>query len=265
LRLESDLRTAMTAQQFRIFYQPVVRLDTRQVTSFEALLRWQHPAQGLISPYSFLEAAEDTGLLVSIAHWLMLQACRQLRDWEVNCTRGEPLNVTVNVSARQLADARLVNDIQDALRETGVDPRRLQLEMTETVAAADPRLTVTVLSHLKHLGIGVILDDFGTGSSSLCGLRQFPVDALKIDRALIREMQSDRTASGLVEVIITLAHKLNLRVIAEGIETFKQLERLTELGCEFGQGYYFSQPLASAAALQFMRQNLAPARGGGAS
>ena len=260
LRLESDLLNAMTQHQFVIFYQPILELASRRVVSFEALLRWQHPTQGLISPYRFLEAAEDSGLLVSIAHWFMLQACRQLREWEVNAFSGEQLNITVNLSARQLADGHLVNDIQDALRETGVDPSRLHLEITETVAAADPKLTVTVLSHLKHMGIGVILDDFGTGTSSLCGLRQFPVEALKIDRSLTRDMLSDCTAADMMEVIISLAHKLDLRAIAEGIESAKQLDRLIEMGCEFGQGYYFSQPLESKAALQFVRQNHASAR-----
>jgi diguanylate cyclase (GGDEF)-like protein/PAS domain S-box-containing protein len=264
LRLEADLRSAMTEHQFRVFYQPVVQLDTRRIVGFEALLRWQHPTQGLISPYRFIEAAEDTGLLVSIGHWLMLQACRQLLEWEINNVSGQPINITVNVSERQFADARLLNDIQEALRETGVDPARLQLEMTESVAAADPKLTVTVFSHLKHMGIGVILDDFGIGSSSLSGLRHFPVDALKIDRSLVMEMQTDRTASDMVEVIITLAHKMNLRVIAEGIETARQVERLRELGCEFGQGYYFSQPLEAKAALLFLRQQ-APSRASTAS
>jgi len=264
LRLEADLRTAIAGRQFRIYYQPVVQLDTRRVVSFEALLRWEHPTQGLISPYRFIEAAEDSGLLVSIGHWLILQACRQLREWEVNNMTGQPVNVTVNVSARQFADARLANDLQEALRDTGIDPSQLQLEMTESVAAADPTLTVTVLSHLKHMGIGVVLDDFGVGSASLRGLWQFPVDALKIDRSLVRDMQSDRAAADMIEVFITLAHKMNLKVIAEGVETARQAERLSELGCEFGQGYYFSQPLESKAALQFLRQQVAPARGAGA-
>ena len=265
LQLEADLRTAITERQFRIHYQPVIELDTRRIVSFEALLRWQHPTQGLISPYRFIEAAEDTGLLVSIGHWLILQACRQLREWELSQFSGQPVNITANVSARQFADARLVNDVQDALHETGVDLSRLRLEITESVAAADPKLTVTVLSHLKHLGIGVILDDFGTGSSSLCALRRFPVDALRIDRSLIQEMQQDLTASDMVEVIITLAHKMHLQVIAEGIETARQAERLREMGCEFGQGYYFSQPLEPKAVLQFMRQQGALARGTGVS
>jgi EAL domain-containing protein (putative c-di-GMP-specific phosphodiesterase class I) len=136
--------------------------------------------------------------------------------------------------------------------------------MTESVAAADPKLTVTVLAHLKHMGIGVILDDFGTGSTSLRGLRQFPVDALKIDLSLVREMQTDRTIADIVELIITLAHKMNLKVIAEGIENIRQAERLLKLGCEYGQGYYFSQPLEAQAAQEFMRQQGAGARANGA-
>ncbi|HKV81278.1 MAG TPA: EAL domain-containing protein [Candidatus Sulfotelmatobacter sp.] len=265
LKLESDLRTALTERQFRIHYQPVLQLDTRRIMSFEALLRWEHPTQGLISPYRFIDAAEDTGILVSIGHWLMVQACRQLREWEVNDRSGSPMNVTVNVSARQFADARLANDIQDALQQTGVDPSRLQLEMTEKIASADPKLTVTVLSHLKHFGIGTVLDNFGTGSTSLVGLAQFPVDALKIDRSLIREMQTDRSASDIVELIILLAHKMNLKVIAEGIETVRQLERLLELGCEYGQGYFFSQPMEAKAALIFMRQQLVSRKSAGTS
>src|SRR5579864_1742996 len=265
LKLESDLRTALTERQFRIHYQPVLQLDTRRIMSFEALLRWEHPTQGLISPYRFIDAAEDTGILVSIGHWLMVQACRQLREWEVNDRSGSPMHVTVNISARKFADARLASDIQDALQQTGVDPSRLQLEMTEKIASADPKLTVTVLSHLKHFGIGTVLDDFGTGSTSLVGLKQFPVDALKIDRSLIREMQTDRSASDIVELIILLAHKMNLKVIAEGIETARQLERLLELGCEYGQGYFFSQPMEAKAALIFMRQQLVARKSAGTS
>ncbi len=260
LRLEADLRTALAERQFSVYYQPVVELASRRIVSFEALLRWEHPSQGLISPYRFIEAAEDTGILVSIGHWLLLQACRQLRAWEDTHLPEQPTRVTVNVSARQFADARLVNDVQDALQETGVDPSRLQLEITESIASSDPKLTIAVLSHLKLMGIEVILDDFGTGTTSLRRLREFPVDALKIDRSLVREMQTDRATSDIVEVIISLAHKMKLKVVAEGIETPRQLERLLELGCEFGQGYYFSQPLDAKAAQQFMRQQVAPAR-----
>ena len=260
LRLESDLRTALTERQFRIHYQPVVQLKTRRVVSFEALLRWEHPTQGLISPYRFIETAEDTGILVSIGHWLIVQACMQLREWEMSTrSSGEPMNITVNLSARQLADARLANDIQDALQQTGIDPSRLQLEMTEEVASADSKLTVTVLSHLKHLGIKTVLDNFGTGSMSLLELARFPIDALKIDRSVVREMQADKSAMDIVELIITLAHKMQFQAIAEGIESARQLQRLQELGCEYGQGYYFSQPMEAAAALRFMQQQVAQA------
>ncbi len=259
LRLESDLRSALSEHQFRILYQPVVELNTRTVSSFEALLRWEHPTQGMISPYRFLEAAEDTGILVSIGHWLMVEVCRQLKEWQAGRGSDNSVNITVNVSARQFSDAHLANDIQEALRETAADPSRLQLEITESIASADPKLTITVLAHLKHLGIGVILDDFGIGSASLRGLQQFPLDALKIDRSLVNDMQADRSCSDLVEMIITIAHKMGLRVIAEGIETARQFERLLELGCDFGQGYYFSQPLDARAALQFMNTQVAGA------
>jgi diguanylate cyclase (GGDEF)-like protein/PAS domain S-box-containing protein len=264
LRLESDLHVAMAERQFRVFYQPVLQLATRRIVSFEALLRWDHPSQGLISPYRFLEAAEDTGILISIGQWLMLEACRQLREWQISAYSEQPMNITVNISARQFADPRLVSDIQNALQQTGIEPSRLQLEMTESVASADPKLTVSVLAHLKHLGIGVILDDFGTGTTSLRGLRQFPLDALKIDRGLVREMQADRSAADIVELIAALAHKMNLRVIAEGIESARQVERLLALGCEYGQGYYFSEPMDAKAAEQFLLRQVVPTRTRGA-
>jgi diguanylate cyclase (GGDEF)-like protein/PAS domain S-box-containing protein len=273
LRLEADLRTALAERQFRVLYQPVLRLDTRSVVSFEALLRWDHPTQGLISPYRFIEAAEDTGILVSVGHWLILQACMQLRDWDAAASSGQVMfgqpmsgqpNITVNVSARQFADARLVDDIQSALQESGVDPSRLQLEITENVAAADPKLTVAVLSHLKHLGIGMILDDFGAGTTSLRGLREFRVEAVKIDRSLVREMLTDRVVGDTVELIITLAHKMKLKAIAEGIETARQVERLLEVGCEFGQGHYFSEAMEAKAAQEFMRQQIAAPKTSGA-
>ena len=266
LKLEADLRTAIAERQFRIYHQPIIQLDTRSTAGFEALLRWQHPTQGLISPDHFLEAAEDSGIMVSIGHWLVLQACRQLREWEATrCAGQPPLSVTINVSGRQFADARLVNDIQDALQETGIDPSRLQMEITEGTAAVDPKLTVTVLSHLKHMGIGVILDDFGVGSSSLRGLWQFPVDALKIERSLVRDMHSDRTAMDIIETILTLARKMKLNVIAEGIETARQADHLQELGCKYGQGYYFSQPLEGKAVPQFLRRQVAPGWAQGAA
>ncbi len=253
LNLEAELRDALEQKQFRVYYQPIVQLATKQVTGFEALLRWNHPRQGLISPYHFIDAAEDTGLMFSAGHWLIVEACKQLQAWKSENPAMGAMTVSVNLSARQFADARFVSDLQTAIRETGVEPSRLQLEMTEGVAAADPKLTVTVLSYLKHLGIGVILDDFGTGHSSLNGLRHFPVDALKIDRSLIDGMLVDRGTCDTVEIIILLAHKLRLKVIAEGIENVKQLQQLQELGCDLGQGYFFSKPVEASAAEQILR------------
>jgi len=254
LKLESELREALEKYQFRAYYQPIVQLETKQIAGFEALLRWQHPEQGLISPHKFIAAAEDTGLSVSIGQWVILEACKQLRVWNSEIAAMEAVRVSVNVSAKELADTRFVTGAEATLRETGVDPSRLHLEMTESVAAADAKLTATVLSHLKQLGVGVILDDFGTGNSSLSGLRQFPVVALKIDRSLVNGMLADRSTGDTVELIILLAHKLKLKVIAEGIESSKQFDRLHELDCDLGQGHFFSQPVEAKAAEQLLRQ-----------
>lgn len=253
LQLEEELREAIATHQFRVYYQPVVQLATSQIVAFEALLRWQHPEQGLISPDKFLDAAEDTGLLTSTGHWVIREACRQLRVWE-NEISGMAVAVSVNVSANQLADVQFVSKLESTLRETGLDPSRLHLEMTESVAAADAKLTANVLSQLKHLRVSVILDDFGTGNSSLSGLRQFPVEALKIDRSLIGGMLLDCGTCETVELILLLAHKLKLKVIAEGIESAKQLDRLQELGCDLGQGYFFSHPVEATAASRLLRE-----------
>ena len=260
LKLESELREALEKRQFRVHYQPIVQLETRQITGFEALLRWQHPEQGLISPEKFMAAAEDTGLLVLIGQWVILEACEQLRAWDSKVgLHNSPLprvNVGVNVSARQLADLRFVSGLEATLRQTGIDPSRLHLEMTESVAATDEKLTATVLSHLKQLRVGVILDDFGMGNSSLGGLRQFPIAALKIDRRLISGMLADHGTRDTVELIILLAHKLKLKAIAEGIESARQVEHLLALGCELGQGHFFSAPVEPKAAEQLLRQRV---------
>jgi EAL domain-containing protein (putative c-di-GMP-specific phosphodiesterase class I) len=231
-----------------------VQLKTKQITGFEALLRWQHPEQGLISPYKFMAAAENTGLLRSTGQWLILEACKQLQNWKTEIPAMEDVNISANISAKQLADPHFVTEVETGLRETGIDPSQLRLELTEAVAAADPKLTATVLSSLKQLRVGVILDDFGTGNSSLIGLRQLPVEALKIDRSLVNGMLLDRSACDTVELILLLAHKLKLTVIAEGIESAKQLETLTALGCQLGQGYLFSVPVEAKAAGHLLRE-----------
>jgi len=265
LRLEADLRAAMARREFRVYYQPVLRLDTQSVVSLEALLRWEHPAKGLVSPYSFLDAAEDTGLLVSIGHWLMLQACRQLLEWDLQNFSGPPLTVAVNLSARQFADPRLAGDLQEELRQTGLEASRLQLEVSDNVAMADLALSQNVMAQLKRLGLGVVLDDFGAGAASLRSLFLLPVDVIKIDRSLVRQLQQDRAVAGMIEGTIALARKMKLQVVAEGIETASLTERFREMGCELGQGYCFSQPLDVPAALQFLLKSQARTTGAGAS
>lgn len=254
LALETELRTAIDHRQFRVFYQPIVELRTKQIAGFEALLRWHHPKQGLVSPDKFLEAAEDTGLLVYIGHWLVVEACRRLREWQSKNPFGEPLTISVNLSSRQFRDARLAGDVRDALQEAGIEPAQLRLELTENVAMADPRLTATVVAQLKQSGIGVILDNFGAGLASLRSLRHFPMEGLKIDRSLVNEMASDRASHDLVSAMVILAHKMNIKVIAEGIESARQLERLRELECDFGQGFLFSQPVEAEAVEALLRQ-----------
>ncbi len=253
LKLENELRQALEQKQFRVYYQPIMHLGTKQIEGFEALLRWQHPQQGLISPHNFIEAAEDRGLLVSTGKWVMLEACKQLRAWDAGMPTLQPVSLSVNVSAKELADAGFVSSVESTLRSAGVDPSRLRLEITESVAAADAKLASAVLSNLKRLGVGVVLDDFGTGNSSLNGLRQLPLEALKIDHSLIGGVLADRSMADAVELIILLAHKLKLKVIAEGIETAKHFDHLRQSGCELGQGYFFSPPVDAKAAEGLLR------------
>jgi len=262
LKLETELRTAFERSQFRVYYQPIIQLETRQIVGFEALVRWHHPEQGLISPYKFIEAAEDMGLLVSIGKWVIAEACKQMSDWQSRFPSAG-LYMTVNVSGKQFAHPHFVADVRVAAQETRLDPARLQLEISEGVAMADPRLTSNLLSQLKHLGVRISIDDFGSAYSSLSWLRRFQIDALKIDRSLVGALLTDRPSCDIVQLIITLAQSLNLKVIAEGIEAATQLDRLQKLGCEFGQGYLFSQPVEAEAAQQLLRQQSSRASAAG--
>jgi len=259
VKLETELRQALAQQQFRLYYQPIVHLASQRITGVEALLRWQHPERGLISPYKFIAAAEDTGLLVATGHWVIEETCRQLQAWKKEISspgapNADSVRASVNISATHLNDKGFVRDLEETLRTSGVDASQLCLELTENVVAADSKLAEKALLQLKSLRVPVILDDFGTGDSSLTRLRRLPgVRALKIDGSLITGILLDRTASETVELIILMAHKLKLEVIAEGIESVKQLERLQELGCEFGQGYLFSAPVDAKAFAGLLR------------
>jgi diguanylate cyclase (GGDEF)-like protein/PAS domain S-box-containing protein len=254
LKLEADLRAAIGKRQFRVFYQPIVKLATREVQGLEALLRWQHPLQGLISPDKFLEAAEDSGLLIAIGHWLVSEACKQQVAWLTANAACVPAGVTVNLSARQFAAPDLVETLRRTIQESGIEPAQLRLEISEDVLAGDLKAGFNILAQLRQLGVSTILDNFGIGNCSLSQMRRMPVSGVKIDRSLVREMLGDRGTYDIVELIITVAHKLNLQVIAEGIESAAQLDRLQGLGCDFGQGYFFSKPVEAAVVQGLLRQ-----------
>src|ERR1700722_10101607 len=266
LKLESELRRAEEEGQFQIYYQPVVTLKTGQITGFEALLRWTHPQQGVIVADKFLEAAEDTGLMISIGQWMMMEACRQLRKWQLKYAAAGPLSLAINVSARQLAHKDFVSDLRDAILASGVEAGSVQLEMSERLAMANPKLTSSVLSQLQSVGVRVTLQEFGSGPSSLVELRNFPVEAMKIGQPLVQDLLGDPGTYDIVELIIALAQKMNVRVIADGVETDRHLERLQELGCQFGQGHFFSPPIeASSAEKLLSRQFVQPQASGAAA
>lgn len=256
LKLETELRTAVDRNQFRLCYQPVVHLESGKITGFEALVRWQHPEQGLISPYKFIEVAENVGLIVVIGKWVLREACRQIQAWQSKYPSPDPLRMAVNISAKQLAYAYLVSDVRAAVQDTTVDSSQLQLEVTENDAMADPKLTLGVFTELKHIGVGASIGNFGTGHSSLSWLRRLPINELKIDRSLIGSMLTDRCSSDIVQLILNVARELKLKVVAQGVEGATHLERLKKLGCEFGQGYYFSEPLDVERAERLLQQSL---------
>ncbi len=254
LKLEKDLRTAFDRNQFRVYYQPIMHLETKRITGFEALVRWHHPEQGIVSPFKFIEAAEDMGLLVSIGQWVIWQACKQVHAWQTRYQQGGTLGVTLNLSDKQFTHKNLVSDVRAAVQESGIIAESVQLEITESIAMADPKLTANVMSQLKHLGVRIGIDDFGTGALSVSWLRRFPIDVLKIDRSLVSNITTDRVDHDIVQLIITVAGSLNRKVIAEGIETATHLERVRAMGCELGQGYYFSQPVEAEKAEELLRQ-----------
>ena len=248
LQLETDLRRAIERSEFEIFYQPIVSLESGKIDAFEALLRWRHPRRGLLNPYSFVPVAEDTGLIVPIGWWVLHEACSQLADWQSMAMGGKHLAVTVNLSSKQFMQADLVERLQGILRKTGVRPESLRLEITESTIMEQAEDAVAKLMALRSFGVKLYIDDFGTGYSSLSYLHRLPVDALKIDRSFISEMGGGGERSEIVRTIVTLARTLRMDVAAEGIETAEQVSRLRALSCHYGQGFFFSEPLASPAA-----------------
>jgi predicted signal transduction protein with EAL and GGDEF domain len=247
LRLETELRRAVERREFRVWYQPIVALDSRQVTGFEALVRWQHPERGLLAPAAFLPIAEEIGLITQIDEWILAEACRQGREWQHASPDGQGPTISVNLSAKSLGSPDLVARVARVLTDTGLRAAALRLEVTESVAVADATSVRTMLQDLRALGVRVSLDDFGTGYCSLSYLQQFPVDTLKIDRSFVARIQGKGEGEGeIVRLIVSLAQTLGIEVVAEGTETEAQVEYLAGLGCGFAQGFYFSRPVEAA-------------------
>jgi PAS domain S-box-containing protein len=243
LKLETELHKAIEHEDLRAFYQPIIRLVTGQIVGVEALVRWWHNDSEFLGPANFIDVAEETGLIVPIGRWIMKEALRQTHAWHLLLNIDPPLTITINVSPRQFAQTNIVADVKAALDETKVPASCLQLEITETMAMSDPKISSRIFSQLKEMGVGLSIDDFGTGHSSLSRLRSFPVDVLKIDRSFVRGIENDAESREIARLIVTLAHHIDLKVIAEGIETRGQQAYLEQFGCEFGQGYLYSQPV----------------------
>jgi diguanylate cyclase (GGDEF)-like protein len=254
VELESDLRSGIERGELRVHYQPIVTLESTEIVGFEALVRWQHPTRGLVAPLAFIPLAEETGLIVPIGRWVLEAACRQAAKW--HSTRldpnGKALFVSVNLSAREFAQADLVGDVAAILAETGLDPSALDLEITESVLMDQSETGIRTLRRLRALGVRLVLDDFGTGYSSLSYLKHLPLDTIKIDRSFVAGIE-EKADQSIVEAVVALAHGLGIGVVAEGIETERQAVRLLELGCDLGQGYLFSRPVPAAKTAGLLR------------
>ena len=236
--LEIDLRRALAFRQFELHYQPQVDLKTQKVTGMEALIRWHHPERGMVSPMAFIPLAEETGLIIPIGEWVIRQACEHAATWP------SPLPVAVNVSAKQLASGKLINTVASALAHSGLDPDRLEMEITESVMMADVANCVATMHSLRDLGIRISMDDFGTGYSSLSHLHSFPFHTIKIDQSFVRSMDAEKS-EGIIRAITAIGKHLGMTTIAEGVETTAQLDRVTDSGCGSAQGYLFSRPVAA--------------------
>jgi diguanylate cyclase (GGDEF)-like protein/PAS domain S-box-containing protein len=253
LQLEGDLRRAIRRDELRVHYQPIVDAHKGRIASHEALVRWQHPERGLVHPAEFIQLAEETGIILKIGEWVLREACRWSTFIGARSHDGGGIQVAVNLSARQFNDPQLPKVVARALKETGLPPRLLELEITESTAMQQTDVTLRTLKKLKQLGVSIAIDDFGTGYSSLSYLRRFPVDKIKIDRSFVAEVPSDRDQGAIVAAIVALAHALQIRVVAEGVETEAQRAFLKSIGCDFIQGYLVGRPAdADSAAREYV-------------
>lgn len=245
LQLEADMRNAIEHKEFRMHYQPIIDLEDNSITGFEALIRWDHPKQGILYPMEFIPLAEETGMIVAIGDWLILESCRQLRKWQNLYKVNPPLKMSMNVSGKQFSHPLFIEKIEETIKETGVDGSSLTLEITESIIMEDPDSVRTMLERLKALGVQIHIDDFGTGYSSLSYIDKFPVNALKIDRSFISKMDGSSESLEIIKAIIALAANLKVDVIAEGVELADQLTKIKDLKCRYGQGFLFAKPMAS--------------------
>ncbi len=258
LSLENDLRRALERAEFEVHYQPVVQIKQGNVTGFEALVRWHHPTRGLILPGEFIPRAEETGLIVALGRWVLEEACRQMRRWEIDFPHDPPMSLSVNLSVRQLLESDTVEAVEEILRRAEFRAENLHLEITESVIMHRPDLVTVILSRLRDLGIRVSIDDFGTGYSSLSYLHLFPVDTLKIDRSFVNSMNVLGKQRRIVETIVMLARNLGMEVIAEGVEGEDQRQALDSLGCILAQGFLFSKAVDAATAGGMLASGIAP-------
>ena len=254
LEIETGLRKAIQTGELMLHYQPQFSLRDHRVIGYEALVRWNHPNRGLLPPSEFIPIAEESDLIIHLGRWVLKEACAQMAAWHRGFAISPPPAISVNVSPRHLRDAGLVEDVGRVLAETGLDPRYLRLEVTESSIMQDPEAALTTLRRLKLMHIGLEIDDFGTGYSSLSYLQRLPFDTVKIDRSFVRELGVSGESLEIVKTIVDLARSLQMGVVAEGIETKEQLRNLANLGCEYGQGYYFSKPVGAQTIQSGMQQ-----------